>query len=362
MTENGSLKISDEQVSLLERLCNASAVSGDEAEVRKIVIEEVRAVADEIKVDVLGNVLARRFGDGENRLKVMLAAHMDEVGMMVIHDEGKGIFRFELVGGIPAHFLPAKSVAVGKNKIPGIIGAAPIHLTSAAERQNLISVDDMRLDVGPDNGEYVEIGDRVVFSTEFADHDNAVFAKALDDRIGVSILIQLLKNAPKNIDLFAAFTVQEEVGQRGASAAAFELDPDIAIVIDSTPANDQPAWDEGDDRWSGNKQYNTRIRKGPAIYIADRGTISDPRLIKHFVNTSHVEGIPFQLRQPGGGRTDAAAIHKQRSGIPSISISVPARYLHSPVSICDILDWMNTQKLIYFGLVGMPGDILAMEL
>lgn len=362
MTENGPLVVNEEQVGILERLCNASAVSGDEAEVRTIVLEEVKPIVDEVAVDVMGNVLAKRFGDGKNPLKVMLAAHMDEVGMMVTHDEGKGKYRFEVVGGIKTHILPAKSVWVGKKKIPGIIGAAPIHLTSATERKKPISADDLRLDVGPDNGKEIRIGDRVVFSTEFAVQGNAIFTKALDDRIGVAVLIQLLKNAPKNIDLLAAFTVQEEVGLRGAYTAAFALDPDIAIALDCTPAYDQPAWDKGNDRWGGNTQYNTRIRKGPAIYVADRGTISDPRLIRHFVKISQDKGIPFQFRQPGGGRTDAGAIHTQRSGIPSISISVPARYTHTPVSICDRLDWENMQKLVYLGLGSIPGNILAVEL
>ncbi len=362
MRENGTLKIDEGQERLLERLCNASAVSGDETEVRAIVLESVKPFVDEVAVDVMGNVLVKRFGDGKNLMKVMLAAHMDEVGMMVTHDEGKGKFRFDVVGGIPSHILPAKSVWVGRNKIPGIIGAAPIHLTTKVERRKPISMEDLRLDVGPDNGKEVKIGDRVVFSTEFTTQENAIFAKALDDRIGVTILIQLLKNAPVNIDLLAAFTVQEEVGLRGAITAAFELDPDIAIAIDCTPANDQPAWDEGDDRWSENTQYNTRLGKGPAVYVADRGTISDPRLVRHFVNASQENDIPFQFRQPGGGRTDAAAIHKQRSGTPSISISVPARYVHTPLSVCDRLDWENTQKLINFGLVSIPGDILAVEI
>jgi endoglucanase len=362
MSETRTLVVNEEQVELLKRLCNASAVSGDEAEVRAIVLEEVRPVADEVTVDVMGNVLVKRFGVGKNLLKVMLAAHMDEVGMMVTHDEGKGKFRFEVVGGIPANILPAKSVWVGKKKIPGIIGAAPIHLTTAAERKKPISLDDLRLDVGPNNRKEIKIGDRAVFSTEFAVQGNALFAKALDDRIGVAILIQLLKNAPANIDLLVAFTVQEEVGLRGAYTAAFAFNPDIAVAIDCTPAYDQPTWDDGEDRWSGNTQYNTRIGKGPAIYVADRGTISDPRIIRHFINTSQAEDIPFQLRQPGGGRTDAAAIHKQRSGIPSISISVPARYTHTPVSICDRLDWENTQKLICLGLAYIPGDFLVVEL
>jgi len=150
--------------------------------------------------------------------------------------------------------------------------------------------------------------------------------------------------------------VQEEVGLRGAKVAAYAFDPDLAIAVDSTPANDLPAWD-GEE----NTAYNTKLGLGPAIYVADGGTLSDPRLIRHLTATAEAEVIPYQLRQPGGGGTDAGAIHKQRAGIPSVSVSVPGRYAHSAASIARIEDWKNTLALLHAALSQMPPELLTSE-
>jgi len=358
MLENDFMQVNNDQIVMLERLCNACAVSGDEGEVRSIVLEQVQPVADEVSVDPMGNVLAKRYGAGERRMRVMVAAHMDEVGLMLTNDEGDGVFRFETVGGIAAQQLPAKEMSIGSDHIPGIVGAVPIHLTSLSERQKDIPLDNMRIDVGTENAGKVKIGDRAVFATKFHQQGNSISAKAIDDRIGVAILLRLFTNPPPNIDLFAAFTVQEEVGLRGARVAAFALDPDLAVALDCTPANDLPGWDEGEDQWAKNTRYNTRLGEGAAIYVADRGTLSDPRLVSHFVKIAEETGISYQFRQPGGGATDAGAIHTQRSGIPSISVSVPARHIHTAVAIARISDWENTQKLIFHSLTGITRDSL----
>jgi len=362
MTENDEFVpgIEIEQLQLLERLCNACAVSGDEREVRTIVLEQVRPAADEVKVDALGNVLATRHGQGENRLRVMLAAHMDEVGFMLTNDEEDGIFRFDTVGGLDARQLAGKAVLVGKDHVPGVIGAKPIHLTTGDELKQTITLDTLRIDLGPGNSGKVKIGDRAVFATQFAHLGPSIRAKALDNRLGVASLIELVKHAPVNIDLLAAFTVQEEVGLRGAHVAAYALNPDVAIVLDSTPANDLPPYDAGE-QGSENTRYNTRLGAGPAIYVADRSTLSDPRLIRHFVQTAEESGIPYQLRQPGGGGTDAGAIHKQREGIPSLSVSVPGRYAHSAAGLARLEDWQNTLKLVYAALAGLYSEILSVE-
>ncbi len=352
MPSTDELKIGTPQYRLLERLTNAVGVSGDEVAVRKIVLEEVKPHADEVKIDALGSVLVTQKGTKRNRLKVMLAAHIDEVGFMITYDDGKGIFRFSVVGGIDVRQLAGKPVWVGKDKIPGVIGAKPIHLTTDRERKNVISAKSLRIDVGPKNASQVKVGDWATFATEFLRLGPSVRAKALDDRLGVSILIELLKNAPPNIDLLAAFTVQEEVGLRGASVAAYAFDPDLALALDCTPANDLPAWD-GEE----NTQYNTRLDHGPALYIADRATLSDPRLIRHFVETAEARGIPYQIRQPGGGGTDAGAIHKQRVGIPSLSISVPGRYLHTAASLVRVSDWKNTLNLLHAALSELKPSI-----
>ena len=356
--ETTTPEIGDAQIALLERLCNACGVSGDEGEVRQIVLEEVRPHADQIKVDALGNVLVTKPGQDQNRLRVMLAAHMDEVGFMLTADDEDGTFRFDTVGGVSPQFLAGKPVWVGEEHLPGVIGAKPIHLTTAEERRQKVSLESLRIDVGPGNGKKVQIGDRATFATPFAHLGASLRAKALDDRFGVASLIELVKHAPPNIDLLAAFTVQEEIGLRGARVAAYALDPQLAIVLDCTPANDLPLWDTDDGRIE-NTRYNTRLGAGPAIYLADSSTLSDPRLARHLMQVAQATGIPYQIRQPGGGGTDAGAIHKQRLGIPSITVSVPGRYMHTGAGIARLEDWQHTYALVYQGLARLAPEIFA---
>jgi tetrahedral aminopeptidase len=350
-------QIGPSQIQLLEQLCNATAVSGDEQEVRQIVLEAVKLIADEIKVDALGNVLAKKFGRGDARVKVMLAAHMDEIGLMILKKHDDSLFEFGCVGGIDERQLPGKSVLVGTDHLPGVIGAKPIHMTTAKERDNKIDVSSLRIDLGPEIGDKVKPGDRATFATRFKILGPSICAKALDNRLGVAILIELLKHAPDNIDLLAAFTVQEEVGLRGARVAAYAFDPDMAIAVDSTPANDLPHWDLEEE----NVQYNTRLDEGPAIYIMDRATIPDRRLVNWLRETAENSGIPYQYRQPGGGGTDAGVIHKTRSGIPSVSVSVPSRYAHSAAGMARIDDWANTLRLLYNALARVTPDLLSGE-
>ncbi len=359
MTEktDKSLKIGAEQIKLLEKLCNATAVSGDEHEVRQIVLEAVKPIADEVKVDALGNVLVTKLGSGENRVRVMLAAHMDEIGFMIVKKHDDNLFAFECIGGIDERQLPGKAVLVGRDHLSGVIGAKPIHMTTAKERQNKISVSEMRMDLGPEIGDKVKPGDRATFATRFEELGPSIRAKALDNRFGVAILIELLKHAPENIDLLAAFTVQEEVGLRGARVAAYAFDPDMAIAVDSTPAYDLPTWDAEDE----NVQYNTRLDAGPAIYVMDRATIADRRIVNLLVKAGEEEQIPFQFRQPGGGGTDAGVIHKTRSGIPSTSVSVPSRYAHTAVSIARKDDWEHTLQLLHAALRRVMPDLIAGE-
>jgi len=356
MSENAPM-IDKDQLGLLEKLCNACAVSGDEFEVRKIVREEVASIVDDFRVDALGNVLATKHGKGENKVRVMLAAHMDEIGLMIVKKHDDDLFQFECVGGIDPRQLPGKAVLVGREHLPGVIGAKPIHMTTKKERQNKIDVSDMRIDLGPQIGEKVKPGDRVTFATRFEVLGPSLRAKALDDRFGVATLVELIKRAPENIDLLAAFTVQEEVGLRGARVAAYALNPDMAIALDSTPAYDLPHWDEEDE----NVQYNTHLDAGPAIYVMDRATIADQRLVSWLRDTAEINGIPYQFRQPGGGGTDAGVIHKTRSGIPSISVSVPARYAHTAASIARLADWENTLKLLHAALSRVTPDLLTGE-
>jgi endoglucanase len=346
--------IGNTQLKLLEKLCNAVAVSGNEDEVRSIVLEEIKGHCDTVKVDALGNVLAVKKGTARKRLRVMVSAHMDEVGFMLVAEDGEGLYRFETVGGLDLRQLVGKPVWVGREHTPGVIGARPIHLTTAEERKRTIPLDTLRIDIGP--GGKAALGDRATFATRFQRSGPSILARALDDRLGVATLIELLKNAPANIDLLAAFTVQEEIGLRGAKVAAHALDPDLAIAVDSTPATDLPDW-EGEE----NTAYNTKLGLGPAIYIADGGMLSDPRLVRHFTETAGAEKIPYQFRQPGGGGTDAGAIHKARAGIPSLSLSVPHRYAHTAVEMARLEDWKNTQALLFAGLSRIKPALLAGE-
>src|SRR5215207_11300151 len=284
------------QLKLLERLCNVIAISGDEGEVRKIVLEEIKPYVEDVRVDALGNVLATRPGRGGSgkRMRVMLDAHMDEVGFMIVADDGEGLYRFETVGGIDVRHLVGKQVLVGRERTRGVIGGKPIHLMNSDERTRKVPLDGLRIDLGPAGK--AKISDRAGFATKFRRSGPSILSKSIDDRIGVATVIELLKNAPPNIDLCAAFTVQEEIGLRGAKVAAQYFDPDLAIAIDSTPANDLPMHDG-----SENISYNTRLGLGPAIYVADGSTLHDPRLVRFLRETAEVEKIPFQIRQPGGG-------------------------------------------------------------
>ena len=282
----------------------------------------------------------------------MLAAHTDEVGFMLVDKESDGIFRFETLGGLDTRQLVGKPVWVGREKTAGVIGAAPIHLLNADERNGKIPLKSLRIDVGLGKPK-VKVGDRATFATKFLRMGQSIRAKALDDRLGVAILIELIKNAPVNIDLLAAFTVQEELGLRGAKIAAHALNPDLALAIDSTPAYDMPMHDG-----SENIRYNTKLGAGPAIYTLDGRTISDPRIIRWLSDAGDAHKIPYQYRQPGGGGTDAGSIHISRSGIPTGSVSVPGRYAHTAMGLCRIKDWENTLNLLYFALKDLSPKLL----
>jgi len=350
-----------EQVQLLERLCNACAVSGDESEVRAIVKEQVSPHVDQVTVDALGNLLARRQGEGEYRLRVMLAAHMDEVGFMITEDEGEGIYRFDLVGGLDTQQLVGKPVWIGRDHIPGVIGTKPIHLIKKDELSQPVAMDALRIDIGLGTSSKVKVGDRATFATTFSQIGPSLRAKALDNRVGVATLIELIKQPLPNIDLLAAFTVQEEVGLRGARVAAYALNPQVAFVLESTPAYDFPSWEAGGYHpgdGTENTRYNTRLGAGPAIYVADRYTLTPPRLLRHLVETAEAHNIPYQFRQPGGGGTDAGVIHYQREGIPSISIAVPGRYAHTAALLSRLVDWENTLALVYYALTSLRPEIL----
>ena len=348
--------MSNKKILLLEELCNASAVSGDEGAIRNILRRELEGYAEKITIDPIGNLLVDTKKSKEGLLKVLIAAHMDEVGFMIVDDGDEGTYRFEIVGGIDKRQIPGKAVWVGKDNIPGVIGTIPPHLSKDDDKGRPIPIDSLRIDVGLDSNKKVKKGERAAFATSFQRIDDSMFGKAFDNRIGVATLIELIKDPPANVELMAAFTVQEEIGLRGAKVAAYRMQPDMAIALDCTPANDLPMWDE-----SENYTYNTRLRAGPAIYVADQATLSDPRLVQFAVKTAEKYKIPFQIRQPGGGGTDAGMIHLQREGIPSLSISVPARYHHTARMLVSVSDWENSIKLIKALLSDMNASVFKKD-
>jgi endoglucanase len=281
----------------------------------------------------------------------MLDAHMDEVGFILVADEGDGVFSFQTVGGINPSNLLGKPVLVGKEHLPGVIGMKPIHLADFDERKRKPAIDSLRIDIGPNAK--AKPGEWATFATKLKRVGPSIMAKAIDDRIGVATLIELIKHAPTNIDLLAAFTVQEEVGLRGAKVAAYSFDPDLAIAIDSTPEYDLPTHDG-----SENSLYNSKLGHGPAIYVYNRATIDDPRLVRFLKEIAESESIPYQIRQPGGGGTDAGAIQRTHSGVPVVSVSVPGRYAHTPIGLCRVEDWKNTLKLLHAALQNVSLNLI----
>ena len=340
------------QIKLLEKLCNAIGISGDEGEVRNIVLDEIKDHVDDVKVDAMGSVLAVKRGRGAKRVRVMVDAHMDEVGFFIVADEGDGIYRFNTVGGMDTRHLLGKQVYVGKDRVPGVIGGTPIHLLGLGQRKQKVPLESLRIDLGLAGK--ARVGDRAGFATKFRRVGPSIMSKAIDDRIGVATLIELLKHAPANIDLCAAFSVQEEIGLRGAKVAAQYFNPDMAIAIDSTPAYDLPVYDG-----SENTSYNVKLGLGPAIYIADGSTLHDPRLVRFLSEVGDAEKIPYQFRQPGGGGTDSSAIQRSLAGVPTVSVSVPHRYTHTPVSISRVADWKNTINLLHAALKKVDRSLIA---
>jgi endoglucanase len=310
---------------------------------------------DEIQVDGLGNMITLKRGTGRDRLKVMAAAHMDEVGLMITGHDGNGGLGFRPVGGILDVALAGKRVQVGPDLVPGVIGLKPIHLLKGDEARRQVKKDSLVIDVGAANKEEAQgvakVGDVATFLTPFIDMGPTFMGKAFDDRAGCAVLIELVRGEPAAFDLYAVFTVQEEVGLRGARVAAYTVEPNAAIVLDCTPANDMPK--------EKDLSPNTLLGRGPAIYVMGGRTFSDRRLVELLMEAGDQDGIPYQIRQPGGGGTDAGSIQLVREGVPAVSVSVPGRYIHSPAAIISRDDFENTPRLVRAALSRLTRDTLA---
>ena len=339
---------------ILKELSEAFGVSGNEGEVREVIIEAVKDHVDEVRVDTLGNLITFKRGTGDSPLKVMLAAHTDEVGLMIVHIEKNGLLRFYKVGGIDDRILPSKVVRIGKDRIPGVIGAKPIHLLKQEERKRVVKVEDMVIDIGVSSQEeaekLVKRGDYAAFATPFAELGDVVKGKAFDDRAGCAVLVELVKERYPS-DLYAVFTVQEEMGARGARVAAYAVAPDVAFALEGTIADDLPK--------KKDTSPTTQLGAGPAITIMDRSVIADKRLVKLLVETAKEEGIPYQFKQPGVGGTDAGRIHLTREGVPSTVVSVPCRYIHAPACLLSLTDFENTVRLMKGALGKLTREVLS---
>lgn len=319
-------------------LSNASGVSGNEDEVRQVLKDEVSQYVDETNTDSMGNLFAVKKG---NETKVMITAHMDEVGLFVDLVENNGFVRFKKIGGIDDRVLLSKKVLVGKSKSPGIIGMKPIHLQSPNERgQNVISSDDMYIDMGltGKDDKLVKVGDTAIFATKFSQSGDILMGKAFDDRAGCAVLTELLKRTYP-FTLYGVFTVQEESGLRGAKIAAYRVNPDFAFVLEGTTAVDTPT--------KRDVSPSTNLGAGPAITIMDRATISNRELVNLLVDTANKEKIPYQFKRTITGGTDAGVIHLTHGGIPTVTVSVPVRYIHTPVNLMRFSDFKNTVELMY---------------
>jgi len=341
----------------LKELSEAFGVAGCEDEVRQLIRKHVEPYVDEISVDSLGNLITRKKGDGGIPLKVMLTAHMDEVGFMITHIDEKGYLHFRAVGGIDARILPGKKVVIGEKRVPGVIGIKPVHLLEEEERKRIVPIDKLMIDIGVADKaaaeKLVNVGDYATFATNFVElGSRTVRGKAFDDRVGCAVLAELVKEQYP-FDLYAVFTVQEEVGLRGAKVAAYAVDPDVAFSLEGTIADDLPK--------KKDVSPTSRLGHGPVITIADRTFIAFQPLVKLLVETAEAEGIPYQFKQPLVGGTDSGAIHLTKEGIPSATVAVPCRYIHSPASVLNLDDFDNTVRLMKATLKKLTPEILQLQ-
>jgi len=327
---------------VLQQLSEAVGVSGAETEVRSAILKLIEPHVDDIQTDVMGNIIALKKGTKKNGFKVMVDAHMDEVGFMVSGHENNGTLKVESIGGLDNRILLGKRVLVGEKCIPGVIGMKPIHLLSATERDKVVELKSMRVDIGVTSKSAAEgkapLGTRIAFDSEFMQTRTHARGKAFDDRAGCSVLVHLLEADPYPFDLYASFTVQEEVGLRGARVAAHRIEPNCAFALEGTIADDLPKEDD--------VSPTTQLGKGPAISVMDRSTIFSHKLNNLLAATGDELGIPYQFKQPGVGGTNAGSISLTGVGVPVASVAVPCRYIHSPAAMLYKRDYQNAAKLV----------------
>jgi endoglucanase len=328
---------------LLRRLCAAPGIAGREERVRDLVIDELRPLVDDVRVDTLGNVVATRRGSGP---RVMLAAHMDEIGFFVSHIDDQGFIRLQTVGGFDPRTLIAQRVLVhgfAGSVLPGALqpGTKPIHLLEKDEIKPP-KLDELFVDVGlpvERVREEVEVGDIVTLERELIEVGDGVMSKALDDRVSVFTMIEALRAmGSSDAEVVAVATTQEEVGLRGAETAAFEVQPDVAIALDITLALDIPGMPP--------ELAVSRLGNGVAIKIMDSSHISHPGLVRHLRDLADTHDIPYQLEILPRGGTDAGAMQRARGGVAAVTLSIPTRYVHTVNELADRREIAATIQLL----------------
>lgn len=325
---------------LLRELSEMAGVPGREEGVRDAIQEQIRDVVDSLETDALGNLHAVRRSGRDGAAQLMIAAHMDEIGFIVRHIDDKGFLRLQQLGGFDARNLFARQVTVHasgqRRELVGVLNPSgkPVHMSTAEERAKVPALDAFFVDLGlaPERvRELVRVGDMVTLRQSFADLGDVVTGKALDDRTGCWILIETLRRIEDPVvDVHAVFTVQEEVGLRGAVTGAFKVAPDLAIALDTTLAIDIP--DNRDD------MHVTELGKGTAIKVMDHASISTRWLVDALVEVATRHDVAYQLEVLPLGGTDAAAMQRARAGTPSITISTPSRYVHTVTEMVSKAD------------------------
>lgn len=305
---------------LLEKLTSCNSVSGNEKEIAKVIENEIKKWADSIERDALGNLIARKKGTGK---KIMLAAHMDEIGIVVTFIDDKGFLRFSNVGGLYTRELLGRRVCFS-NGVMGVI--------YTEEGNKDVRMAKLYIDIGAKDKEEAErlvsVGDTAAFEGGFYKRDTRIISKALDNRTGCYVLIEAAKRIKSDNDIYFVFTTQEEVGLRGARTAAYSISPDAALAIDVTDTGDTP---EG-------IKMAVRMGNGAAVKVMDRSIICDSDIRTLLIELAKKNNIPYQLEIMTDGGTDAGAVHLTRDGIKTGGISIPTRYIHSPSEMCDETD------------------------
>lgn len=339
-------------LNLVKQLCALNGVSSWEDEVRNFIEAQVKPYADSVRVDTMGNLIVFKHGKVSSGNDLLFSAHMDEVGLMITQIEEDGCLRFDSVGGIDRRVLIGKQVFIGEERVPGVIGFKPIHLTTRAERRQVPKMDDLYLDIGVGSKEEAEKlvarGDVAAFAPDWVEFGNSLFkAKAIDDRVGCAVMIKLLQEELP-MDCTFVFGVQEEVGTRGAFGYAFSVKPKIAVVLEGTTAADLPDVPE--------RQQVCHLGQGPVISLMDGSAIYDRELFEKMRDLANANHIPWQVKHMVAGGTDGGTIQRSRTGVRVTGISTAVRNIHSSSSVADRNDVEHMLKLARLFLQAMAEE------